>query len=53
MRILKGLWHDEDGLTSVEYALLLIVLIFGASTIWVSIREPVGTQVDLAGTEVE
>ena len=53
MRILKGLWHDEDGLTTVEYALLLLVLILGATTIWVGLGGRVGNAVARANRETE
>lgn len=30
VRALRGLWHDTDGLTSAEYALLLAPVAFAA-----------------------
>lgn len=30
----KKLWKDEEGLTTVEYALLLALLVVAAITIW-------------------
>ena len=53
MRILKGLWHDEDGLTTVEYALLLLVLILGGTVIWVGLGGRVGDAVARANRERE
>ena len=53
MRIPKGLWHDEDGLTTVEYALLLLVLILSATTIWVGLGGRVGNAVARANRERE
>ncbi len=48
-----ALWHDEDGVTTVEYALLLAALIVGAGTIWAVLRDQIGGAVALAGSEVE
>ena len=31
---IKGLWHDEEGLTTVEYALLLALLVVAALGVW-------------------
>ena len=30
----KGLWKDEEGLTTVEYALLLALLVVAAIGVW-------------------
>ena len=51
--MLRGLWHDEDGLTTVEYALLLLVLILGATGIWVGLGGQVGDAVARANRETE
>jgi len=32
--MLKALWRDEDGLTTVEYALLLALLVVAAIGVW-------------------
>ena len=53
MRILKGLWRDEDGLTTVEYTLLLLVLILGGTIIWVGLGGQVGDAVAWANRETE
>ena len=50
---IKALWHDEDGVTTVEYALLLAVLIVGAVTIWTALKGNISTAVDAAGSELE
>ena len=34
MTTAKSLWHDEDGLTTVEYALLLALVAIAAITSW-------------------
>jgi len=31
---IKSLWRDEEGLTTVEYALLLALLVVAALTVW-------------------
>jgi Flp pilus assembly pilin Flp len=31
---MKSVWRDEEGLTTVEYALLLTLLVIGAITVW-------------------
>jgi Flp pilus assembly pilin Flp len=32
--MIKKLWKDEDGLTTVEYALLLALLVVAAIGVW-------------------
>lgn len=32
--MIKGLWKDEEGLTTVEYALLLALLVVAAIGVW-------------------
>ena len=49
---IKALYHDEDGVTTVEYALLLAVLIVGAVTIWTALKGSIEGAVDAAGTEL-
>ena len=50
---IKALWSDEDGVTTVEYALLLAVLIVGAVTIWTALKGSIGTAVSDAAGELE
>ncbi len=52
MEKIKALWHDEDGVTTVEYALLLAVLIVGAVTIWTALKGSISTAVNAAGDEL-
>ena len=49
---IKALYYDEDGVTTVEYALLLAVLIVGAVTIWTALKGSIGTTVATAGNEL-
>jgi len=37
VKAIKALWTDEAGVTTVEYALLLAVLVVGAATIWTAL----------------
>lgn len=53
--ILARLWKDEEGLTSVEYALLLVLVVIVAITAWQTLGSNVNTKVDnvadtIAGT---
>ena len=34
LEMAKGLWKDEEGLTTVEYALLLALLVVAAIGVW-------------------
>ena len=34
IEMVKGLWKDEEGLTTVEYALLLALLVVAAIGVW-------------------
>lgn len=35
--MLRTLWNDEEGLTTVEYALLLVVVSISAFTAWTAL----------------
>ena len=52
MEKIKALYYDEDGVTTVEYALLLAVLIVGAVTIWTALKGSISTTVATAGNEL-
>ena len=47
LKSLKRLWKDEDGLTTVEYALLLVLIVVVAVTAWqtlgTSVKDKVNT----------
>jgi len=47
---LKNLWHDEDGLTTVEYALLLVALVLGGTFVWTALRGGTFVWTALRGT---
>ena len=53
MKALRSLWYDEDGLTTVEYALLLALIVVGAAGIWVSLGDSITNQVDAAASELD
>ena len=38
---LVGLWADDDGVTTVEYVVLLCGLIIGATAIWLGLSQHV------------
>jgi Flp pilus assembly pilin Flp len=37
MTMYYALWHDEEGLTTVEYALLLVLVLIAAIAAWVTL----------------
>ena len=39
---LQELWSDEKGVATVEYALLLAVLVVGMASVWQILRDAVG-----------
>ncbi len=45
LQILKRLWTDEAGLTTVEYALLLVLIVAAAVTAWTQLGSQVSTEV--------
>jgi pilus assembly protein Flp/PilA len=46
----KRLWKDEEGLTTVEYALLLALVAIAAITAWTALGTRVSETVDSATT---
>ena len=46
--LLKRLWRDEDGLTTVEYALLLVLIVVVAVTAWQTLGTTVKDKVNSA-----
>ena len=46
MKFLAKLWRDEAGLTSVEYALLLVLVAIAAITAWTMLGGTVGNRVN-------
>jgi Flp pilus assembly pilin Flp len=50
---IKALWTDEDGVTTVEYALLLAVLVVGAVSIWTALKGGIQSGVNAASAEID
>ena len=46
MKTLMGYWKDEEGLTTVEYALLLALIVVVAITAWTALGTGVNSTVD-------
>lgn len=53
MKAIKTLWTDEDGVTTVEYALLLAVLVVGAVSIWQALKTGIESGATAAADEIE
>lgn len=43
---MKDLWQDEEGLTTVEYALLLALVVVAGILAWQGLGDTVGNAVD-------
>lgn len=43
--MLKKLWTDEDGLATVEYALVLMLIVVGSVAAWASLGTGTGDSV--------
>ena len=52
LRRIKELWTDEAGLTTVEYALLLVLIVAAAVTAWTQLGSAVNTQVSGVKTTI-
>ena len=52
METIRALWSDEDGLTTVEYALPLGVLILSGAFVWVALRGSMSGAVGSASSEL-
>jgi Flp pilus assembly pilin Flp len=42
----KQIWRDEEGLTTVEYALLLILIVVVSATAWSTVGTSIRTKVN-------
>ncbi len=49
---IRALWSDEDGVTAVEYALMLVVLVVGTVAVWTALRGATASGVNAASAEV-
>ena len=50
--MIKAFWMDEDGLTTVEYALLLALLVVAGIGAWTGFGGKVKSAVNSAGTSI-
>lgn len=50
--LLTGFWKDEDGLTTVEYALLLALVAIAAIVAWTTLGNKVNNAVTNAGSAI-
>ena len=50
--VLSKLWKDEDGLTTVEYALLLVLIVIVAIAAWKLLGRKVNNAVQNANTNL-
>lgn len=50
--MLKRLWADEEGLTTVEYALLLALLVVAALVTWTTFGHTIRNKVDASGNAI-
>lgn len=49
---MKKLWSDEDGLTTVEYALLLALLVVAALGTWTAFGGIIRNKVTASGNSI-
>jgi len=45
MRRARKLWKDESGVSTVEYALLLAVLVVGTAAAWTALRSAISAAI--------
>jgi pilus assembly protein Flp/PilA len=50
--MLKALWTDEDGLTTVEYALVLVLVVIVAVTAWTTLGTNVKNKVSTMANDI-
>jgi len=52
MDTIRALWSDEGGVATVEYALLLAILVVGAAAVWATLRSAITSGVNTASDEL-
>ena len=52
LEYLRRLWRDEEGLTTVEYALLLVLIVVVAVTAWQTLGTTVKDKVNTVANTV-
>lgn len=50
---MRKFWKDEEGLTTVEYALLLALLVVAALTVWTTFGRTVRNEVGASQNAIE
>ncbi len=45
MRMARKLWKDESGVSTVEYALLLGVLVVGGTAVWTGLSSAIAAAI--------
>ena len=53
METIRALWNDEDGVTTVEYTLMMVVLVVGAAAAWTALRDAIAAGVNAASAEID
>lgn len=49
---IRRIWHDEQGATTVEYAMLLVVVVIGSIGAWSALSQRVGDVCSAAANAV-
>ena len=52
METIKALWTDEDGVTTVEYVLMLVIIVVGAVAAWTALSDAIASSVNAASAEL-
>ncbi len=52
MKTIRALWNDEDGVTTVEYTLMLVILVVGAAVAWTALRGAITSGANAASAEL-
>ena len=52
METIRALWRDEDGVATVEYVLMLVIIVVGAAAAWTALRGAITSGVNAATTEL-
>ena len=52
METIRALWSDEDGVATVEYVLMLVIIVVGAAAAWTALRGAIASGVKAASSEL-
>ena len=50
---IKSIWKDEEGLTTVEYALLMALLVVAAIGVWTAFGQKIQTAVSSSSSAID